>query len=226
MKKKLDKKKKHINRVNLKQRDNRAIAVGYRMAFGFIKYSRHSIFSVTAILLAFFLAGFLFVFLAPDFLLDIVLAWLKEFIQGILEETQGLGFFGMARFIFINNASIAFLSILLGFFLIIFPPIGIFFVLLLASNGFIIGLVSGLVVSETGILSLWHLVPHGIFEISAVVISFGIGLKAGLFVFHKDRWKRLKVYIRDALLVFFLVVLPLLLIAAFIEAGLIVFFGG
>ena len=98
--------------------------------------------------------------------------------------------------------------------------------MLLASNGFIIGLVSGLVVSETGILSLWRLAPHGIFEISAVVISFGIGLKAGLFVFHKDRWKRLKVYIRDALLVFFLVVLPLLLIAAFIEAGLIVFFGG
>jgi len=34
---------------------------------------------------------------------------------------------------------------------------------------------------------LWRLVPHGIFELPAVFISLGLGIKLGTFIFREYR---------------------------------------
>ena len=89
-----------------------------------------------------------------------------------------------------------------------------------------IGLISSLVTREAGFSSLWMLVPHGIFEIPAIIISFAIGIKFGAFIFCDDKLKEFKFRLNNSLRVFFFIILPLLVLAAIIEAGLIVFFSG
>jgi len=42
-------------------------------------------------------------------------------------------------------------------------------------------------VQTDGFLSLWRLLPHGIFELPAVFISLGMGLKIGMFIFQKKK---------------------------------------
>ena len=76
-------------------------------------------------------------------------------------------------------------------------------------------------VSLEGILTLWKLFPHGIFEIPAVIISLGLGLRLGITLMFKT--KKFKKESFSSLLVFLLVVTPLLIIAAIIE-GFLVFF--
>ena len=110
----------------------------------------------------------------------------------------------------------AFLGLISGIFLGLFP------LLLTFLNGYVLGFVMRLSVSAVGVGSLWRLVPHGIFELPALIISLGLGLKLGMFIFSKKPIKQLKYDLDNSLRVFFFVIVPLLLIAGFIEAGLII----
>jgi stage II sporulation protein M len=140
-----------------------------------------------------------------------------EFIKEILGQTEGLSHWGLFRFIFFNNIQSSFFAMILGVFFGIFP------VLAAIANGYLVGFVSALSVQNAGVFSLWRLLPHGIFELPAIFISIGIGIKLGTFWFKKEPIKKLENDLLEALNAFFLIVLPLLIIAGIIEASLIFF---
>ena len=64
------------------------------------------------------------------------------------------------------------------------------------------------------------LVPHGIFELPAILFSIGIGFKIGIDLFSRKKGN-LKYNLREALRFFIYIILPLLIIAAIIEGALI-----
>ena len=184
----------------------------YIKSLNYIKDIKNFIF---IIILVFFLFVFIGYFIpAPEYLENEIL----RFIQELLEKTEGMSPTQLIRFIFFNNLINSFLAVILGFFLGIFPLIsGI-------SNGYILGFISSLSVQSEGVSVLYRLLPHGIFELSAVFISLGMGLKLGTFIFRKNRKIPLKEYFLNSLRTFILIVIPLLIIAAIIEGSLIFFY--
>jgi len=118
-------------------------------------------------------------------------------------------------FIILNNAKSSFLGVFFGFIYGLFPLI------ITLVNGYILGVVSQMSVGQGGFVVLWQLLPHGIFELPAIFISLGLGLKFGTFIFQKDKSKSFKNYLINSLKVFFLIVLPLLIVAGIIEGILI-----
>jgi len=139
-----------------------------------------------------------------------------DLIKDIIAQTEGLGGLELIRFIFVNNLKSSFFAMLLGIFFGIIP-----FMIILV-NGYVLGFVANKTVSSEGFFVLWRLLPHGIFELPAVFISAAIGLKLGLFLFvSKDKsWKEFKKWIVDAFRIFVFIVIPLLVVAAIIEGGL------
>ena len=89
------------------------------------------------------------------------------------------------------------------------------------ANGYILGFVSSMSVESAGVASLGKIIPHGIFELPAIFISLGLGLKFGTFAFQKNKAKSFKNYLINSLRVFLLIVIPLLIIAGIIEGTLI-----
>lgn len=100
---------------------------------------------------------------------------LLRLIKELLDQTKGLGLFEIIGFIMFNNIKSSFFGLLFGLFFGIIP------LALIIVNGFLLGFVINKVVFEEGVFVLWKLFPHGIFEIPAILISVGIGLRLGLF---------------------------------------------
>ena len=96
--------------------------------------------------------------------------------------------------------------------------IGLFPITSAVVNGYLIGFIANHAVAEKGVLVLWRLLPHGIFELPAVFISMGLGLKIGIGLLKEENLKKNFV---NALRVFVFVVLPLLIIAGIIEGVLV-----
>ncbi len=183
----------------------------YKKSWTYIKESKNFIYFAIGIFLIFVLIGF---FVSPSQeISDIIL----NYIQEILAQTEGLSAFGLIRFIFLNNLQSSFSGMIFGFLFGIFPFIAALF------NGYVIGFVSELSVESAGFSSLLNLLPHGIFELPAIFISLGLGLKFGTFWFKKNRFECFKKYLLESLRVFVFIVIPLLIIAAVIEGLLIVF---
>lgn len=184
------------------------ISEEYQEAWNYIKSSKIFIFIIIGIFLILALIGFFVP--APDALSEQIM----KFIEELLAKTSGLSTVEMIRFIFLNNVQSSFLSIILGIALGIFP------LLTAIANGYLLGFVSSMSVQEGGVSTLFLLLPHGIFEIPAIFISLGLGLRLGILPFKKDKM-RFKEHILNALKVFVLIVVPLLIIAAIIEGLLI-----
>ena len=91
-------------------------------------------------------------------------------------------------------------------------------------NGFFIGTTLRLAVEKYSPLIIWRLLPHGIFELPAIILSFSYGLKIGMAWFHKDKIKNFKNNYREAFAVFIFIILPLIIIAGIIEGFLFAFF--
>jgi stage II sporulation protein M len=183
----------------------------YVKSWEFIKESKYFILVSILAFLALAIVGFFFP--APAFIESKIL----EFLVELFEKTKGMGARELSWFIFENNLKSSFFGVLGGIVFGIFP----FFSSLL--NGYVVGFVSRIGVAEAGLPILWRLAPHGIFELPAIFISFGLGIKLGTFVFKKNRWLTFKNYLLNSIRVFVLVVLPLLIIAAIIEGSLIAF---
>jgi uncharacterized membrane protein SpoIIM required for sporulation len=97
------------------------------------------------------------------------LGFLDKLIEGIFAQTLDMSGPEITAFIFLNNT----LSSLIGLAAGIFegsPPL---------ISTFVNGVVLGFVLEKVGILSFWKLIPHGIFELPAVFVSLGLGLKIG-----------------------------------------------
>jgi len=177
-------------------------------------YLRELKIFILIILLLFFIFVLIgFAVPAPDMLQEMIL----DYIHKILEQTQGLSFFELVSFIFLNNTKSAFLGMVFGIFFGIFP------VIVTLVNGYFLGYVSYLSVKAGGIISLISLLPHGIFELPAIFISLGMGLKLGGVVFNKNPKKSFKLLFINSIKVFVFLIIPLLIIAAIIESFLIFF---
>jgi len=181
----------------------------YRESFKFIKQIKGQIFLCVGIFIFMIFIGF---FISPS--AEIELQILEQLKQMAI-KFEGLNIFQTTWEIFSNNVYVSFLSIVLGIFLGIVP------LLISIFNGYIIGFVVNRVSDQEGLSILWQLLPHGIFEIPAIMISVGLGLTLGSFMFKEGESR--KNIIKNVALSFILIVVPLLIIAAIIE-GMLIFY--
>jgi stage II sporulation protein M len=163
-------------------------------------------------LLLFLLIGVLG-FMFPLFFEEQIL----EFIRQIIEQTRGLGPLDLSVFIIFNNLQSSFFAIILGIFL------GIPSLIILIMNGYVLGFVASKTVAIEGPIILWRLLPHGIFEIPAVILSIALGLKLGGFIFKAKEKGRTLLFLLTTFLMFLIVSSILLMI---ISASALVFTGG
>ncbi len=120
----------------------------------------------------------------------------------------------LAIIIFANNAGKSLIAMLGGFFFGILP---VMFVML---NGYIVGVVISWREPEWGFWKvILTLIPHGIIEIPAIIIACAYGVWLGYrFYLALFRGEEFRIYILRSIRAYIRLVLPLLLVAAFVEA--------
>ena len=140
-------------------------------------------------------------------------------LQKLLQQFVGM-FHGMSRFqlfmgIFFNNSLKTLLAVLLG------PLLGIVPVVFLLINGAILGAVIPMAVVAKGLWSsVMTIVPHGIFELPAVFLGTSVGIQLGLHPLMRLAGKADSSLLSEmgkAMRLYFVIILPLLLLAALIE---------
>jgi len=183
----------------------------YKENWDYIKESKNFIYLIIAVFFVFAFVGFFIP--VPDAVAEQIL----HFIQELLEKIQGMNQNELISFIFFNNLQSSFFVMVFGVFLGIFPVVGAIL------NGYLLGFVASMGVGEGGVSVLLRLLPHGIFELPAVFISLGLGLKLGTFVFQEEKIHSLKKYFWNSLRIFFFIVIPLLILAAIIEGSFMFF---
>lgn len=118
--------------------------------------------------------------------------------------------------IFLNNSFVSLLIILFWFLL------SIWWMLIMFSNIFITWLVLNISIEKIWLTkSLLAILPHGIIEITAILLSVALWFKVTILIIKKIwNWKkvRIKNELKEIIVFYWSVILPLLLIAAFIEA--------
>ena len=180
----------------------------YSLCWKFFVECRWYIVLSLTIFLFFFLIGFAL----PIFFR----AKIFEFMANLVGSLEGLNTLEIIEFIFFNNLKASLFALLLGIGLGILPIIiGII-------NGYLVGFVAREAVRVEGILVLWRLLPHGVFELPAVFFSMGMGMKVGFSLFkRKNIKKNFRRNLKESLRFFVFVVIPLLIIAGIIEGILI-----
>ncbi len=180
----------------------------YISSWKFVKDSRNYILFIFLLFLIFIMIGAVYPRIFEE--------QIKAYLLKLFEKVESYNFLELFLFIFKNNASSALFGMILGLIFGIFPIIAVIM------NGYVLGFVAGKSVKIAGLPILLRLIPHGIFEIPAVFISLGIGLKLGLSIFTMKGRESFSGSLKNALKVFVFIILPLLLIAALIESALIV----
>jgi stage II sporulation protein M len=144
------------------------------------------------------------------------LEWLQQLSEGIEEFTalypSWLIFMAFFIVIFLNNAFTCLLNIVAG------PLIGIFPLFSTVINGGLLGWLA----QEQGLIVLLAVVPHGMFELPAYFISVAIGLRLAREAVKAKSKRQLRLRLAEGLRAYLNLIIPLLLIAALIESGLIV----
>ncbi len=139
---------------------------------------------------------------------------LRESFSSRFESLMTMNPFYIMFAIFLNNAFVSLLFLVLGLALGILP------VLFIAFNGYVVGVIAYLVAQERGLLFiLLGLLPHGILELPMVFLAASIGLRLGHQVFSAliGRPTQIKREFKEGLTFYFRWILPLLLVAAIIE---------
>ena len=142
-----------------------------------------------------------------------------QYIQQLSENVKGfsdsyspwVSFLLFFFVIFLNNAFTCFIDILTG------PLVGI----VPLFSAFVNGGIVGWFVQKEGAIVLIAIIPHGVFEIPAFLISAAIGLRLGREVFRSRDERDLGGEMKRGLWVFLTLIFPLLVIAAIIESALI-----
>jgi len=101
------------------------------------------------------------------------------------------------------------------------PPL-----MFMAFNGFFIGYISWNVSQVQGLVFVFAtILPHGVIEIPAILLSASMGVGLGYQVIHRLlKREGLARYVKDSLTIFVMRILPLLVVAAGIETALIYLF--
>lgn len=123
---------------------------------------------------------------------------------------------GLMIYIFFNNVRVCFMLMFFGFIFGIFP----FFII--AVNGFTVGIVAEYTIKNESLLFLViGLLPHGIIEIPVILLGAGVGLLSGMqasrALIGNLSFESFKQSFIGMTWIFFLVVIPVLFIAAIIE---------
>jgi Uncharacterized membrane protein len=140
---------------------------------------------------------------------------LRESFSSRFESLMTMNPFYIMFAIFLNNAFVSLLFLVLGLALGVLP------VLFIAFNGYVVGVIAYLVGQERGLLFiLLGLLPHGILELPMVFLAASIGLRLGHQVFSAliGRPTQIKREFKEGLTFYFHWILPVLLVAAIIEA--------
>ena len=183
----------------------------YKQSWKYIKESKKFIYLVIGIFSFFLLVGYFIP--APEEVYQVIMNFLEE----TLEKVQGMSQIEIIGFLISNNVQSTFFGILYGVIFGIFPLISTI------ANGYLLGFVLSISLESEGLLTLLKLLSYGIFELSAVFISLGLGIKMGTFIFKKKKFESLARFLINSLRVCLLVVIPLLVIAGIIEGTLIFF---
>lgn len=184
----------------------------YKKSWKFLKETKYYILFTLIVFVIFAIVGY---FIEIGFMTEII----KNTVAGLIEKTKDLNFIEMFWFIFLNNSSVAFTSIVLGFFFGFMPFLTTIF------NSYVIGFIMKNAVDTSGLSVALKLMPHGIFEIPAIIISISLGIRFGMFIFSKYPGKTFKDYWKNSIRILVFILIPLLLIAAIIETGLIFLVG-
>lgn len=121
-------------------------------------------------------AGFIVGYLYPHHFSSILQPALKK-IQDLDAQVQGEALWHLALAIFLNNVFVAITLIVFGIIFGIYPAWTMWM------NGVVMGVVSSLVVAKTGAsvggVIIWALLPHGLFEMTALIWSSALGCQLG-----------------------------------------------
>lgn len=175
-------------------------------AIKYLSESRKYIYFAALLFIFFGIFGFIF---ADN------LTFLDKIIRELVSKVSNLEGLDVGLYIFANNTQSAFIGLLAGILFGLFPLFNI------VLNGTVIGYVLAVVSRESSLFEIWKLLPHGIFELPAIFISLGLGLKLGAFILSPKPLITLKQRLYYSMLVFVFFVLPLLAVAAIIEGFLI-----
>lgn len=189
----------------------RLIVSSLRESLEYLREIKFYIYSIIGLFLVFAVLGFV-IPLPKEYSLKII-----DYFRQLILETENFSSWEMIWFLFANNITASFIGFVGGVFLGVFPVFNSIV------NGFVLGFASKLSVQTNGVFSLWRLLPHGIFEIPALIISLALGLKLGFSIVDSSRKNHWLSVLRKSFKVFFFVVVPLLVVAAVIEGFLIVF---
>ena len=121
---------------------------------------------------------------------------------------------GIMLVIFLNNALKSLLSLVLG------AGFGLIPVLFVGGNGLLLGLLVNLVLKQEGLLFvLAAILPHGIIELPMILISAGLGLRLGYFMYIslKGEKKDMRFELIESLRIYVKIIMPLLFVSAMIE---------
>ena len=151
----------------------------------------------------------------------IALSWLPQAAAGIetslnefVELARGWGPLGLFVFIVLNNVVKAGIMMCLG---VVFGLVPIVF---LVSNGNVLAVAAAIIAEQGGALvAVAGLAPHGIVELSAVLLAAAAGLRLGAAAIERVRRpdSDIKMELLKAWRFFVAIILPALLIAAVIE---------
>lgn len=179
----------------------------FRDAFNYLRECKMYIFFI---LLLFVFSAFF------GFRYSEKLTFIDDLLKDIISQTSDLNAGEMIFFILQNNVQSAFFGMIFGVFF------GIFSLINSLLNGVVLGYVLAKIYPLTGFSEFWRLLPHGIFELPAIFISLGAGLRLGGVLFSGDIKKQFKIRIYNSLNLFLMIILPLLIVAAVIE-GILIF---
>ncbi|MBI2133611.1 stage II sporulation protein M [Candidatus Woesearchaeota archaeon] len=168
---------------------------------------RYFILSMLALLLVSAVAGFYY---PGEFARE-----QEVILRKLVSLTFGKGFFELFLIILLNNLRTALIGIVLGVFFGLVPLSAVLV------NGYFVGAMLNQAYRSSGLSVLLLILPHGIFEIPALAIAFGMGVSLGLWWRERRKLDYIRKSLNDSILVYLYIILPLLVIAALVESSLI-----
>jgi stage II sporulation protein M len=169
------------------------------------------------VLTAFFAAAFIGGLIAPPPVRQEVADLFQAVAEPFMDASGGRLFF----LILLNNTFATLMTLVGGVLFGILPVVSA------SVNGFVLGVLFFMGAEQEGFrTALFLMLPHGVFEIPAVLIAASYGLWLGALAWERIRGKEgapLGDRVRYALRMYFRIVFPLLVIAAAIETALIIY---
>jgi len=145
----------------------------------------------------------------------------SENLLGLLKDTFGsitsLEPFGRMLEIFKNNVRGSFMALLFGL------GFGIVPFLFVTVNGIVLGILVEFFIKKQGVIFvIAAILPHGIIELPMVIMSVGIGFRLGHAAYfstkHQKTIQELLNELKQGVIFYFKIVVPLLLLAAIVES--------